>query len=260
MDLAYDQLTLYYQPKMSLSKEKIVGAEALIRWTKPNGEVKLPMTFLPLIEKYGLTRNLDDFVINRALEQLVIWHNCGIDISISVNVSGEFFSHHDFNERLKSFSERYNPEIIELLEIEILESSELCGREQISKNIAKCKNLGFKISLDDFGTGYSSLGYLTHFDLNVIKVDRDLIKHAPFCKATSVVLKGVVNICHSLGFEALAEGVETQEQLRCLSDYGFDFIQGYYIAKPMCTLEFERWFLSNEHHSTQEYDKYLSAN
>ncbi|WP_060982457.1 EAL domain-containing protein [Vibrio splendidus] len=260
MDLAYDQLALYYQPKMSVSKEKIVGAEALIRWMKPNGEVKLPMTFLPLIEKYGLTRNLDDFVINRALEQLVIWRDCGIDISVSVNVSDDFFSHDDFNERLKLLSNRYKPEIIELLEIEILESSELCGCEQVSRNIERCKKLGLKVSLDDFGTGYSSLDYLTNFNLNVIKVDKGLINNTPFCKATSIVLKGIVNICHSLGFKVLAEGVETQEQLSCIVDYGFDFIQGYYIAKPMCKLEFERWLLNQKNCSMINCEGYRNVN
>ncbi|EEX93731.1 response regulator receiver modulated diguanylate cyclase/phosphodiesterase with PAS/PAC sensor [Vibrio orientalis CIP 102891 = ATCC 33934] len=243
MQLVYEQLALYYQPKMSVSKEKIVGAEALIRWTNSNGEVKLPMSFLPLFEKYGLIRNLDDFVIHRALDQLVIWNYCGIDISISVNVSGEFFVRDDFEERLESLGKQYDAKIIELLEIEILESSELSGRKKVCENIIKCKELGFKISLDDFGTGYSSLDYLTKFDFNLVKIDRELIKHTPFCKATSIVLKGVVDICRSLGFKTLAEGVETREQLICLSEYGFDLIQGYYVAKPMCTLEFERWIL-----------------
>ncbi len=234
------EFTVYYQPKVSLSSNTISSAEALVRWTPPGGTVISPAEFIPIAEETGLIVPLGEWVLSRACEQMLRWHNNGHDsLVISVNLSA------------RQLDQRNLPEIIQstLLEtglppdslcMEMTESALTQNIDVTTENMLALKNMGIKISLDDFGTGYSSLSFLRRFPLDEIKIDQSFVRKLPSDPHDSAIAATIVSLAHYLNLRVVAEGVERDEQLEFFRSTGCHEVQGYLFSRPLPSNDFEK--------------------
>ena len=229
------QFKMYLQPKYSIAKNQIVGAEALVRWIHPERGVISPNEFIPIIEENGYIREVDYFIWREAAEFIRRAEESGItDCPISVNVSRV---HLQDNACKKELEEIIGQSGInkELLELEITETLD---DQEISRKAYELKEEGFKLLMDDFGSGYSSLNILLETPFDVIKLDKKFIENMMVSDKGKLILEQVVMMANRFGLGLLAEGVETKEQVEVLRKIGCDLVQGYYYAKPMPADEF----------------------
>lgn len=238
------EFELYYQPKVRVCDKRVVGAEALIRWNHPGRGVISPGFFIPLAEETGLILQIGEFVIAEAARQLKEWHDNGIDVFVSVNVSVRQFLSVDFISTIHRWLEEYSlPR--GLMVVEVTESI-VAG--DINRVIAILDNLrddDIRISLDDFGTGYSSLNYLVKMPLDNLKIDKSFIDTVLNDEKDEVVLETIINMAHNLGLYVTAEGVEQKEQVDLLGQLDCDLIQGYYFSKPLRAGDFVDFYNKN---------------
>ncbi len=239
------ELSLYFQPQISLDDGKVIALEALVRWNHPRLGIVSPGNFIPLAEETGLIGNIGRWVLNEACQQLKKWHETmNSEISISVNVSGRQFQKLDFVYEVKEALQRSKIDP-RFLHLELTESM-MVENVQYGINIMKeLKELGIKISIDDFGTGYSSLSYLKDFPIDILKIDQSFIRNltkSDHSSTDAAIVRAIITICKGLSVTALAEGVETKQQLLVLKDYGCDHVQGFFIGKPVCAAEIEELF------------------
>jgi len=232
--LASHEFSLFYQPQVNMKSGEVLGAEALIRWNRPEYGTLSPAEFLPVIEGTPLESVLGTWVIEQALGQLDAWRKVGLDIRVSVNISPRFLQAKDFFLKLDRALAKY-PEIpASRLELEILESSVLGDLSAISDVIRTCRNkLGVSIALDDFGTGYSSLAHLRHLPASTIKIDQSFVRDMIDDPDDYAIVEGVVGLASAFRREVVAEGVETREHGLMLLILGCTVAQGYGVARPM---------------------------
>lgn len=229
------QFMMYLQPKYSIAKNEIIGAEALVRWKHPERGMIFPNDFIPIIEENGFIRKVDYYIWKEACSFIKKCEDQGfLSCPISVNVSRVHLSD---DECIKVLSELINENGIskELLELEITESAD---DQQISMKAFQLKEEGFTLLMDDFGSGYSSLNILLETPFDVIKLDRKFIENMIVSSKGRLILEQVVSMANKLELGLLAEGVETKEQVDLLQKIGCDQVQGYYYAKPMPEEEF----------------------
>jgi diguanylate cyclase (GGDEF)-like protein/PAS domain S-box-containing protein len=258
-----NEFVLHYQPKMELSRGRITGVEALIRWNRPGHGFVPPLEFISILEQTGLINRVGAWVIDSACRQIAEWRNSGIgEIPISVNVSGRQFSHSTLNrDVIRATQENgVDPEMLEfelqteralrensidfdLLELELTESSLMTHAKKTIGILRRLKALGIRVSIDDFGTGYSSLAYLKRFPIDVLKIDRSFIKDITTNPADAAITTAIIGMAHSLDVKVVAEGVETVEQFNFLRVQGCDEIQGYYLARPLPAIEISQLLL-----------------
>ena len=222
---------LYYQPKVDMSSNQILGAEALIRWIKPDGTLISPIEFIPLAEENGFIVELGQWVLEQGIKQLYDWQQRGLDINLSINIATKQLIADSFEESFKRLLQTY-PIEPSRLDIEI---TEYLFFEQSQQNYQILKNiqaLGVTVSLDDFGTGYSSLSYLKKFPINCLKIDKSFVDDYD-SKQGAVFLETIVKMAKSLNMTVVAEGVETVNQLDYLKQVGCDVFQGYYCSRPL---------------------------
>lgn len=224
------ELRLYYQPKVSLPSEHIVGVEALIRWQHPRLGLLEPSSFLPMAEASGVVRELTAWALPEALSDLARWRGQGWDLSVAVNLSAQDLVDDLFPElvarRLRQFAVPGDKLVLELTE-----ASAIADRQRGSAALAALHRTGIRVSLDDFGSGYSSLAYLATLPLDELKVDRGFLLAA---KGTDgFMIRSVVDIGHHLGLTVVGEGVETDEERDFLADAGIDSVQGYFYSPPV---------------------------
>lgn len=239
--LKNNELKLFYQPKINLTNNKIMGVEALIRWIKPDGTIIPPTSFISVAENSNLITKISEFVINEACMQNKQWQDKGLPpINISVNLSSVDFYQTDVCSTIKKAIEKsgMSPE---WLEIELTESLALKDVDQAIKQMLELKRLGIKISMDDFGTGYSSLSYIQVLPIAMLKLDRSFIMNLEDDEVSRQIVSAVINICKSKKIEIIAEGIETCEQADILRDSGCDHAQGYFFGKPMPSSTFEEY-------------------
>ncbi len=227
------QLTLFYQPQVDRTG-RITGAEALLRWNHPKNGLLAPGAFLPIIEDTGIMGQVDRWVLRTACEHIRAWMDSGLLVesqTISVNISGREFSSPDFITTVT--------EILEItgaaptyLGIELTEGSIVATGTAIVDKIMKLREMGITFSVDDFGTGYSSLSYLKRLPLNALKIDRSFVRDIKEAESEVVLVDTIIMMSHNLGLKVIAEGVETEEELRYLSNRDCQFFQGYYFGKP----------------------------
>lgn len=228
-----EQFELYYQPKHSAKDEKIVGAEALIRWQHPTKGFVSPGDFIPLAEETNLIIQLGNWIIRQALRQYSEWATAApIDFQLAINISPKQFIDPNFIPFLLSSIKEFDVPA-EKIDIEITESLAIENTELTKMKISILKELGFEISMDDFGTGYTSLTFLSKFPLNRIKIDQSFIRDLPGNTSHGAIVQSLVSVAKNLGIKATAEGVETAEQLQCLRKWDCDEIQGYHYSKPL---------------------------
>jgi EAL domain-containing protein (putative c-di-GMP-specific phosphodiesterase class I) len=243
--LKREEFLLYYQPQIDLTSHKIIGAEALIRWVHPQKGMIPPDTFIPIAEESGLIVAINKWVIQTACRQNRTWEKAGFDpIRIAVNLSGYQLAKQNIIQVIRDALQEADLDA-KYLEIEITENILMQDNEDTVWILQGMKDLGLKIALDDFGTGYSSLNYLTSFPVDVIKIDRSFVMGLPELKNNLVIIKTIIAMGHSLGMKIVAEGIETEEQLALLKEFGADEGQGYYFSRPVPQDEFTS-FLQEE--------------
>jgi EAL domain-containing protein (putative c-di-GMP-specific phosphodiesterase class I) len=228
-----DEFFLEYQPRVDMETKQVVGAEALIRWQHPTFNRIAPNSFISLAEETGLIIPIGKWVLETACNQLKAWHEEGFtNMKISVNFSArQFLSEQLINDVSKAIkNSNINPE---QLEIEITESTLLENELVVIAALKELKAMGIQIALDDFGTGYASLTYLTKYQVDALKIDRSFIKDIANNQDKDAITSAVISLAHNLNMRVVAEGVETEADIRHLIGKGTDEVQGYYISKPI---------------------------
>jgi len=236
--LKNEEFVVYMQPKIDLKTTKIIGAEALVRWKLPTGEILSPMEFIPIFEKNGFIEELDFYVYDRTLKALRQWIDIGKkELVISLNVSRSHLKDVRFLEHIDQLLEKYQIPS-RLIELEITESMFFVELEQIEFIIRNLRKRGYLISIDDFGSGYSSLNMLKTLPVDIIKLDRDFFMKNEMGPSDKIVISGIISLAKGLGLKVISEGVETSEQLSFLQESSCDMAQGYLFYKPMPEEEF----------------------
>ena len=232
------ELLLHYQPKVSLRSGRIVGAEALIRWSHPQHGMIPPGKFIPLAEETGLILELGSWILDEACRQIRCWLDGGLEmVPIAINLSARQFNH-QLPGRLQAAIERHGTPC-ELLTLEITESLLVRGQEKVIPIMNELVAMGFCLSLDDFGTGYSSLAYLKKFPITTLKIDRAFVIGVPDDENDSAIAQAIVTMGKQLRQEIVAEGVETLEQMAFLRSLGCDQLQGFLFSPPVAATTFE---------------------
>jgi EAL domain-containing protein (putative c-di-GMP-specific phosphodiesterase class I) len=231
--LERDELSVHYQPMFDLRDGRLVGFEALSRWTTFNGTVS-PDVFIPLAEETGLIHALGRRALEEACRQLRRWQLATGDegLSVSVNLSVRQLQEPELVEHVQAALAAAELDAA-CLTLEITESVLMHDADIASHQLALLRAVGVKLAIDDFGTGYSSLSYIERFPVDVLKVDKSFIDGVLEGTRRSALLRTIANLGAALGLTTVAEGVETEEQLRMLTDLGYDRAQGYHLGRPM---------------------------
>ncbi len=238
------EFVMYLQPQFSISQNRMVGAEALIRWIHPVRGMLSPMDFIPLFKKNGFIIKMDEFMWEEACKTIRGWIDRGISpIPISVNVSRRHLKNLAFIDVLNELVEKYHLDK-KYLEIEITET--VLGNE-IEEGVSALKKNGFTLLMDDFGSGYSSLNMLKDTKFDIIKMDRGFLFDFIGSKRGESIVEHTIHMSQDIGLDMVAEGVETKEQADFLQSCGCDTAQGYYYARPMPVEEFNAKFIEFFH-------------
>ena len=238
--LSRNEFYIVYQPQISLNTEHIVGVEALLRWKNPVFGTISPEEFIPIAENSGLILAIGEWVLKSATEQLKSWIDRGMSpIIMSVNLSAVQFRHSTLPNLITQILQSTKLPA-KYLELELTESVAMNNPKEAISIMDKLYELGIRMSIDDFGTGYSSLSYLKKFKVNKLKIDQSFVRDIIIDPEDKTIVSAIINMAHSLGLKAIAEGVETAEQLSFLHGHGCDEAQGYYYNKPLLPEEFER--------------------
>ena len=231
--ISMNRFVLYYQPQYDSKSGDLRGVEALIRWKDENGKMISPGCFIPLAEKSGLIIPIGSWVLEEGIKKYAEWrkkYDC--NMVLSLNISALQYKRPDFVNNLFDLLEKFqvNPKDIEL---EITESVLIDDFDQVVEKLHVIKDYGIKISLDDFGTGFSSLSYLKGLPIDTLKIDKSFIDTVIDDESTQVITESIVYMVKKLGYETVAEGVETKEQFEYLKKIECDNIQGFLLGKPM---------------------------
>jgi diguanylate cyclase (GGDEF)-like protein/PAS domain S-box-containing protein len=230
---ALGQFELYYQPKVDIASGRVSGCEALIRWNHPTLGLQPPVMFIPASEATGSIVPIGEWVLHEACRQSVRWRQAGIAaVPIAVNVSAIQFASTDVFEVLwRAFAATgAGPGAID---IEVTESVFIGFSDELVSTLAKIRGLGVEIALDDFGTGFSSLACLARLPLSILKIDQSFVRGAVSNSSDAAIVRWVVRLARELGLRAVAEGVETEEQLEFLRSIGCAEAQGFYYSGPV---------------------------
>ena len=249
--LAEQQFIVYFQPKYQLKKMAPYGAEALVRWKKPGGEIVLPNEFIPIFERNGFITKLDYYVWEKVCQFIDSELSQGRNPApISVNVSRVNLYNPDFMDSLIDLIHRYHipPHYLNL---ELTESVFSEDAELIQRAVNYLHDVGFTILMDDFGSGYSSLNILKDVDLDVLKIDMKFFSKGNTAEKGAKIIEAVIRMAESLDMMVIAEGVEEKHQVDFLNDLGCDYIQGYYFGRPMSQDQYEK--LTN-HDEEEQHD------
>lgn len=236
------QFIVYLQPKYSLNDNRIIGAEALVRWIHPEWGFMSPGEFIPLFEKNDFISYLDKFVWETVCARLQNWKEKGYHVlPVSVNVSRADIFKLDLVDVFNGLIRKYDIDP-DYLHLEITESAYTDHSEQIIGTVEKLRKLGFTIEMDDFGSGYSSLNMLSQMSLDILKLDMKFIQNEMMKPVEQSILNDIISMAHRLNLKVVAEGIETEEQAERLRTLDCDYAQGYYFAKPMPIEEFENTY------------------
>lgn len=237
------QFILHYQPQVDLHSQCIVGLEALIRWQHPELGLISPMVFIPIAEESNFILDLGAWVLEEAFRQLAQWAAWSNKLKMSINVSARQLSDPTLVDKLETLANKYKltPSCIKL---EITESMLVQDFETTFKILDPFKKKGFRIALDDFGTGYSNFSYLNRLPITAIKIDRSFIASIETDKKSIAVVNGIIALAKSLELTVICEGIENEAQLDILKGTECNYIQGYFISKPLDAVTLEARFLS----------------
>ncbi|KAF1716185.1 GGDEF domain-containing protein [Pseudoxanthomonas yeongjuensis] len=231
--LERDELSLVFQPRLSLTQQRITGVEALLRWqSKDFGEVS-PGQFIPLAEESGLILEIGAWALRQACMTLRQWHELGLPcLTVAVNVSALQLQRGDLADVVARVLEETGVPA-HCLELELTESVIMANPEKNADTLRACRRLGVFLAIDDFGTGYSSLAYLKRLPLTTLKIDQEFVGDLTHDSDDEAITSTIINMGHSLSLNVIAEGVETAAQLQFLHDHGCDEIQGHWISHAL---------------------------
>jgi len=236
--LVSGRFRLNYQPQVSLTDGRVLGAEALLRWRDPElGEIS-PGRFIPVAEASGFIVAIGDWVLSQAVRQAVLWHQRGLAIPIAINVSALQFQQSHFVERVANVL-AVSGLPPHLLELELTESILVLDADEALRRLEALAHLGLRLSIDDFGTGYSSLAYLKRFPIDKLKIDRSFVSGLPADDSDAGIVQAILQMARALRLKVVAEGVETEAQRVFLRDRGCDQYQGFLFAPALDPVTFE---------------------
>ena len=238
--LERDEFEVYYQPQLNLASGKIEGCEALIRWRHPEHGYISPAKFVPLAEETGLIVPIGQWVLETACAQSKRWQSQNLGMHyISVNISSVQFNQPDLIDSIKNTlaSTGLTPE---QLELEVTETALMQDAESAIAILLELKALGIRIAIDDFGTGYSSLSYLKQLPIDTLKIDNCFVRGATKDLKNQAILQSTIELAHRLDLMVVAEGIENPEEQTLLAQYDCDFLQGYWVGRPMSYADIEK--------------------
>ena len=238
--LANNDISVHYQPIMSIRSAKPWGAEALVRWQHDELGNIPPDEFIPLAEQLGMIRQITQYVLRKVLIQMQQWQQQGIDLSVSVNLSVCDIQDIQFPQTVMRLLEEFSVKPA-ALNFEITESSVMTDSRQARRVLKELTDMGFTLSIDDFGTGYSSLSYLKQLPAEKLKIDKSFVQNMIDDENDAVIVRSTIDLAHNMGRAVVAEGVEDRDVYQLLEILGCDLVQGFYICKPLPALEVEQW-------------------
>ncbi len=234
------EFKVFLQPKFGTREDKLVGAEALVRWVKADGTMIYPNDFIPLFERNGFIVEIDKYILENVCKMLKRWREENIgQLVVSVNCSRLNLQNPFFVDGVVAIADKYGVPH-ECIEIELTESTTIASELTIEQLFTDLHKNNFKISIDDFGAGYSSLGMLKNLQVDTLKMDRSFFVGGKNARRDDMLIDSIVKMSHNLGMYVVAEGIETPEQVALLKTMNCDAIQGYVYAKPMPINEFEQ--------------------
>jgi diguanylate cyclase (GGDEF)-like protein len=230
--LQNNELYLLYQPQVDVPSSQIVGVEALVRWRHPEHGIIPPNDFIPLAEETGLIVPIGEWVLRTACSQAMVWQDtCRRAIRMAVNLSARQFKDENLTQIVLSALGDTGLEP-RLLELELTEGTLMDDARATMVMLEQLRGIGVLLSIDDFGTGYSSMSYLKRFDVRALKIDKSFISGLPQDSENAAITRAIIAMAHGLKMIVVAEGVETDEQLLLLEQYGCDLAQGYLLGRP----------------------------
>ncbi|MDD5052543.1 MAG: EAL domain-containing protein [Sulfuricurvum sp.] len=236
--LENNEFEMYYQPQVHIESNRIIGAEALIRWNHPERGLILPSVFIPIAEESGLIAHIGEWTLKESCKQGKKWSDLGYNFHLSVNVSLQQLRHQDLLKIVESIlKESGFP--AEKLVLELTESAMMKHEEELAIMLHSLRSKGISIAIDDFGTGYSSYSYLRHFPIDILKIDKSFIDDVPYKKDDTAIVKAIIAMSEVLGYQILAEGVEHSEQADFLKQQGCHYYQGFLKSRPVPAKQFE---------------------
>jgi diguanylate cyclase (GGDEF)-like protein/PAS domain S-box-containing protein len=237
--LEMGQLEMHYQPQIELNNGRIIGVEALLRWHSPSLGTVPPSRFISLAEETGLIVPIGEWVLKTCCRQNKAWQDAGLTpVPISVNISARQLQKKDLSGDIAGILRETGLKPY-FLELEIVESMVMKDVESAMLIMNELKSLGIQLAMDDFGTGYSSLSYLKRFPFDRLKIDLSFVRDIICDPESASIARTIIAMAHNLNLRAIAEGVETKEQLDYLRLHGCDEMQGYYVSPPVTAQEFE---------------------
>jgi len=240
-----NELFVLYQPQADISVRRIVGAEALVRWQHPGLGLIPPMEFIPIAEESGLIVQVGEWVLRAVCRQNKAWQDAGLPpVRVAVNLSPLQFRQQDLFAVVSAALKESGLEP-QYLELELTESIFMEDIEAAIVTLRQIKNLGVALSIDDFGTGFSSLSYLKRFPIDTLKIDQSFVRDSPGNPDDSAIVEAIIAMAHSLKLKAIAEGVETEQQLAFLRERGCEMMQGYLCARPLAPDQFAEILLTH---------------
>jgi len=252
--IANDELEVFFQPKVNLDSQDIIGAEALIRWRHPKLGLLPPVDFLEVAEKSGLIIDIDKWVFKKVANLITEWQRAGMDLQgviFSINFSARMFYMTDLADQLQVILDETDCQPHQLL-LEITERDMMRDFETCSRTIEVLHSKGYKIAIDDFGTGYSSLSVLKNLSADCVKLDRSFIEDINSSKVDYEITCAVLKLAQILDFSVIAEGLETQNHVTTLRQIGCKYAQGYFFARPLPIDDWVSYFLLNSGQSPKE--------
>ncbi len=243
--LRNDELVIYYQPKISCKDGRITGLEALIRWQHPERGLQQSGSFVPYIEASDVIIELGEWVLKNSVLQILDLTGKGRKIPISVNISAKHFASKAFADRVIEIVNEIGIEP-SLLEIEVTEAVLLSDLDRAKRSLEKIRDFGIRVAIDDFAQAYSNLSGIAFLPFDILKIDVSFIARITAEPRMRVVLESIIDLASGLNCITVAEGVETEEQARCLKDLGCDQMQGFLYGNPMLMDDVEEWLAGRQ--------------
>lgn len=231
------EFELEFHPQIELASSRIAGFEALLRWRPDGARAVPPAEFIPLLEEHGLISLVGAWVIDAACRQRREWHDRGLlpeDCRLAINLSARQFLDDGLGPLLQQAVARHDL-AASMIEVELTESVLMQDTVLTDRILAHIRGIGLRLSVDDFGTGYSSLAYLKRFHLDTLKIDRAFVRYLATGAKDLAITALIVQLAQTLGLKTVAEGVETEDQLKLLRHLGCDSAQGYLFSRPLPT-------------------------
>jgi diguanylate cyclase (GGDEF)-like protein len=234
------ELVLQYQPIAEMKTGDVRKVEALVRWDHPEHGMLPPVEFIPLAEPTGLMGPLTRHVLDLAIEQARVWRDRGLDITIAVNVSARNLHPPELRDDVASLLTKWSVPA-SALELELTESMVMADPRRATEVLQSLNALGIETILDDFGTGYSSLAYLKRLPVSQLKIDGSFVANMATDEEDAAIVSSTIDLARSLGLSVVAEGVESETVWQMLHDFGCDYVQGYFLSRPLSDDQMTRW-------------------